>query len=397
MEQLFDVIIIGAGPGGCQLARELSKENLSVLLTDRVNDFSENNFSSSGAPLSIIEEFSIPDEVVAARWNKLKLVSSNVTKQWEQKDIVGVVMEFSKLRRFLSDESVKQGGKLLLGYEYKKHTEKTDGNLDIVLNNRKTKQDEHFSAKIIVDASGPGRAVMKQFKDKADQYIAGVGLEHVIETDYYDEQDNLQFFLGFKYTPHGYAWIFPMGNKQYKVGVGWLPTFQKEQLNGKEYLERLISDYMKLTKEQFKVIDKHGGTLLFNYERDDIYQQGRVVGIGDVISTMNPLGGEGIRYAMRSARLASKYIKSAVETNNFDFKAYEKEAKKYMKYRYRIAQELARLVYGRLGDKQIDTGVGIAANFSFKDLMLVLFNNRYDLMLKPGFPYLKNKLTKLFK
>ncbi len=52
-----------------------------------------------------------------------------------------------------------------------------------------------------------------------------MGIEYLIavpEVDYQKYQDNLVFFLGHKWSPKGYSWIFPMDNQQLKIGAAWL-------------------------------------------------------------------------------------------------------------------------------------------------------------------------------
>ncbi|MFQ5730117.1 MAG: FAD-dependent oxidoreductase, partial [Waddliaceae bacterium] len=116
----FDAIVVGAGPAGGQCARELAHSGKKVLLSEKNRDFSVNNYSSAGAPLELMEMFALPESIVSASWNKIMMHSSHEKKVWEAPERKGVIMDFMKLRGFLADEVIKQGGEVRLGFSYQK-------------------------------------------------------------------------------------------------------------------------------------------------------------------------------------------------------------------------------------------------------------------------------------
>ena len=65
-----------------------------------------------------------------------------------------------------------------------------------------------------------------------------------MDDEAYDRSANaLTFFLGYKWMPKGYSWIFPMGNRRLKVGAGIvnLPhEFVKEMQPLKHYIQLII-------------------------------------------------------------------------------------------------------------------------------------------------------------
>ena len=61
--------------------------------------------------------------------------------------------------------------------------------------------------------------------------------------------------------------------------------------------------------DSFPVIEKHGGVISSSIKRKESVINGRVIGVGDSISTANLLGGEGIRHALLSSEiLASLFL-----------------------------------------------------------------------------------------
>lgn len=52
MMQKYDVVVIGGGPAGGQVARNLAKKGHKILLVERFPSFLDNNFSSAGMTLA---------------------------------------------------------------------------------------------------------------------------------------------------------------------------------------------------------------------------------------------------------------------------------------------------------------------------------------------------------
>ena len=78
----YDVVVVGAGPGGGQCARDLSRQGFKVLLLDKVKTFWENNYSSGAAPLPIMAEFNLPDSIVGSYWDILRIHSTQSKAEW---------------------------------------------------------------------------------------------------------------------------------------------------------------------------------------------------------------------------------------------------------------------------------------------------------------------------
>lgn len=112
----FDVVIIGAGPAGSYGAFLLAQQGFQVLLVEQHSNFQKNNFSSAATPLETLEQFHLPPSVVAAYWDKLTIISTNVTQQWEAEKPLGAVFDFAKLRTYLAEQVEKAGGTIWLGH-----------------------------------------------------------------------------------------------------------------------------------------------------------------------------------------------------------------------------------------------------------------------------------------
>lgn len=397
----YDVIVIGGGPAGGQAARELTAKGYKVLLTERHVNFEKNNFSSAGMTLDPLTEFDIPESVVGAYWKDLEIQCSENLNTWKGDSVKGCVLDFGRLRQFLADEVVKNGGDVLNGHTYLKK-ELTDDGVVATFKVSSEKKEVKYKAKILVDGTGPTRKVMYDSLEDLPMMVCGGGVEYLIEVDQntYDRyKESLFFFLGDKWAYKGYSWIFPMENRILKVGAGKLYIDIKDddrfEMSMKKLTEKIIKEYIKI--DDYRLIDVHGGTLKYSPSIQDTFYKDKVVAVGDAVSTVNPLGGEGIRYAMQNARLASKYIEEYLETGKENFKSYRKKWRNKHLLKWQISEASCRRVYGTYTDEQIERRVSyIYQTTDIDSLIQILFNFKFNKIISRIFEVLKLKFMYKF-
>ena len=150
-----------------------------------------------------------------------------------------------------------------------------------------------------VDASGQTRALLGDpppAQHPRDGLVRAAGLEWLLRVSpacWERWADRLSFCLGSDWVPQGYGWIFPMEPGVLKLGVCRLvdPQRQQQPLGGliMQVGRRLLADGM--AGESFDVLDRHGGLVRSTIRRQEPHHRGRLVGLGDVVSTANLLGG----------------------------------------------------------------------------------------------------------
>jgi len=398
MQNTYDVIVIGGGPAGGQTARNLSKKGHKVLLAERYKSFKDNNFSSAGMTLEPLQEFNLPEKVVGRYWKNLKIQCTKDEYVWKSNDSKGVVLDFGKLRQFLADETKANGGEVLMGHRYIKKQILENGVLvDFV--DARTSKTVQYQAKLVIDATGPVRKVMYDKKEDQPEMVLGSGIEYLIKVDQqtYDQyKDDLVFFLGHKWALKGYSWIFPMENRILKVGAGKVHIEAKDQdannKTTKTLTEMVIKDYLKT--EDYELLDVHGGTLRYSPDIKDTFYKDGVVAVGDAVSTVNPLGGEGIRYAMQSADLATIYIDEFLKTGKENFNTYRKTWRRRNLLKWQICEVSSKRVYIKYTDEQIENRMRFYhKHASFEEIIDALFYFKFKNLLKRIFQVYKTKLS----
>ena len=112
----------------------------------------------------------------------------------------------------------------------------------------------------------------------------------------------------------GYGWIFGMGDGTSNVGLGILST---SNAYGKTDYRKLLRSWLDGTPEEWgfredNATGKIGGAALpMGFNRTPHYRDGLLL-VGDAGGMVNPFNGEGIAYAMQSARLAAESVVHAM-------------------------------------------------------------------------------------
>lgn len=381
--ELFDVIVIGAGPAGGQCARQLAKSGVKVLLVEKYATFEENNFSSAGMLAENLSIFDLPQSVVGAYWNRIVIESSTSSYAWKGKEKRGVVLDFAKLRQFLADDCVANGGQILMGHRFVGKVQHNDC-VEVILKNNQ-EQALFFKTKWLIDATGPARKVMFDKNEVQPDFLVASAVEYLIEVpqDVYNQySDALVFFMGKKWADEGYSWIFPMENKRLKVGSGKLFYEKKKGASSKELTEKIISEHLGL--DEYNLIDSHGGVYRISVGLNDVYQKNRVVAIGDAVSTVNPLGGEGIKFAMESADLLVPILLKNLKSGSVDCSKFRRKSRKKYRFSWTICELVCRRVYVTYTDDKLDKRLRDYKEMSsFDDVIDLLFYFKFKRKIVP--------------
>lgn len=378
--QNYEVTIVGAGPAGCQCARRLAQAGKKVLLVEKSKNFSVNNYSSGGAPLAIAKTYHLPESVIGSYWHKVGLYTSHDEHIWTSPKPMGVILDFMKLRTFLSEESKKYGGDLRLDCSYQGH-EKQNSKTLVHLKDHNTSTLDTIQTDVIVDASGSERSVLAKDRYDKSKSLAATGIEYHVQVDsatYNRYADTLSFFLGQRWMPQGYAWIFPIKPNELKIGV--IRYFLHQHIvphdpSIRHYLELMMQNCLGSTK--LPIDDKHGKTLFYTYGQKDRLFEDNIIAIGDSISTLNPLASEGIRHALASGDIAAKCIEMFLKKQK-GFKIYSAEMRHYFGWKWWLSEFIMRRLYREPDDHKLDLALSAFKSLSIQELIDLGFDYHFS-------------------
>ncbi len=124
----------------------------------------------------------------------------------------------------------------------------------------------------------------------------------------------------------GYHWLFPAGGGRANVGVGMLhSTYPNSSRNLRELLLRLIArdTAMQHRLRGARMRGKVLGCPLTTYNPRLPLVGDRVLLLGDAAGLINPLNGEGIQYALQSARWAADVAAGCLSSDRLDAASLE--------------------------------------------------------------------------
>lgn len=382
----FDVVIVGAGPAGGHCARQLARSGIHVLLVEQHETFAANNFSSAATPMETLAKYELPESIVGSFWQNLAIVSTHVQKRWESSTPLGAVLNFAKLREFLAGEVTRNGGEVWLGHRYLTHASQK-GETVVMLKPKGKEAAVAVQTRVLVDATGAARSLMYPHRQNRPAFFTGTGIEYLIQVDeltYQSCAESLIFFIGHRWMPQGYSWIFPMEPNILKVGAaryeGQHPILQNNYPPIKQSIQLLIQDYLQI--KDYHRLETHGSILHYSRGLQDIYYRDNLIAIGDAVSAVNFLGGEGIRHGMETGQIARDYIQEYLASRREDFSGYQTHLHQKFKRSWDISERSAKKVYLDYSDRMIDKGLAYLGTLELSEVIDLLFYYRFEKITK---------------
>lgn len=391
----FDVVVVGAGPAGGQMARLMAKSGYNVLLVEQHEDFSKNDFSSAVTLLSTLEKFDLPEQVVGSFWNQFVAVTTNTQHVWDSPVNLGVVLDFAKLKEFLAHDVKASGGEVWMGSRYISHVQ-DNRQTRVTLKHRSEGKFETVCTKVLVDATGFARSVMYKKQREHPKLLSATGIEYVIAVDeasYKKYFNSIFFFLGSKWMPKGYSWIFPMDRYRLKVGAGRYRSDSKNTQSIQSiqyYIELLIQHH--IMPQDYQIIDIHGSTIKYCQGLKDLYYKDNEIAVGDAVSTVNFLGGEGIRHGMYSAEIAATHVIRYLENQIADFRDYQVQMRRYFLHKWDSSAKACLKMYSIESDQKIDRAFTCLGLMKTEEIIDLLFHYKLSKLNKFFFLYSMRKV-----
>ena len=348
----FDVVVVGAGPAGSSAAYEAAINGVKVALIEKENTVAETVRTSGVTWIKNIKEFGIPNDC----FNPVKnysFCSPNNEVTISDKNPQAAVLDVRKTYRWLANKATNTGAEIFVKTNVKSVIKNDNGD---VIGVTASNPDESISffGKVIIDASGFGSIVSKSMGLVTQWERFGAGAEYEVKADNVDPE-TWWLMVGQKYSPAGYAWIFPMSKDVVRIGVGVGkpdssvdPTERLKELIDKK--EGPIAKLGKITPIEF-----HYGLIPNDgLSRKTVYNN--LILVGDSAGQANPLVLEGIRYAIKFGRVAGKVAATAIKngkTNEESLIPYEENWRKEIESKIKTAGKVQDRWIG-LSDEQWD-------------------------------------------
>jgi geranylgeranyl reductase family protein len=196
-----------------------------------------------------------------------------------------------------------------------------------------------FAARLLAGADGV-ESVVARSVGLLPERQTGVAIEaEVIVSDAALEAQGAYATFDFGALPHGYGWIFPKRD-HLSAGVGQIRPGKAVGL--KRHLERFVESHAVLRGHHHLSLRGHriplGG-------RMETLHRGRVLLVGDAANLADPWLGEGVYYAVVSARMAAEAMGDVLGGAAADLSDYTARVNTGLVRQLGHGRRLARLVY----------------------------------------------------
>ena len=334
MQREYDLVIVGAGPGGAIAAREAAKAGLSVLLLEKRQEIGSPVRCAEGVGHDQLASFVEPDpRWISAEVNQAEItcVAEGVRRTMRAAGGRGYVLERRVFDRALAEQAVQAGAQVRV---------KTAATGLLIENGHVCGvqvrcSDLHtgagetqVQAKVVIAADGvesqvgrwAGLDVQLALEDTmvcAQYLLAGIKIDPTCTC----------YTISHEMAPGGYAWVFPKGEGKANVGLGVqanLLALADEPGQAAEaaqvctktamnYLDCFVENHPALA--QGYPVTLIAGNVPVALSPSHIVIDGLML-VGDAARQVDSLTGGGITNAMTAGRLAAQVAVEAIASGD---------------------------------------------------------------------------------
>lgn len=306
MKNSYDLLVVGAGPGGAMAAKTAADKGLSVLMVEKRPAPGAPVRCAEGVGKNLLREFMPPDERwVAAEIERAQLIAPDGFTMDLNPEKAGAEVGYVLHRKIFDRELVWQAaasgvdiavktracspvmengvvkGALL---EHNGTVTEVRAGLTIAADGVESK----FSRWCGVDTTVP----IREMETCAQYLMTGLDID----------SHTTRFYTGNDVAPGGYVWIFPKGEKTANVGIGiGGDRGGKPGIRPKDYLDRFVQKHFP----NGKTIELIAGGVSICRPLESTVADGLMI-VGDAARVSDPITGGGIYGALYTGRTAAE-------------------------------------------------------------------------------------------
>ena len=350
----YDVIVVGAGPGGSGAAKTAANRGLRVLMVEKRQEIGSPKRCGEGLSRSSAKRMGIEPNPL---WIRREIKGATCISPSGKMVTVdyrdgpeGWVVERKIFDKYLAGLAVKAGASVLAKTEVVDLV-KEDGiisGVELESEGRRWK----VKAPLIIAVDGVESKVARMAGVDTTLKLNDVSSGAQFEMAGVDiDPDRLELYFGNDLAPGGYAWIFPKGEGIANVGIGVRKPYSKK--SALEYLREFIESKPGLRNGSILEVNSGGipvGGLMKSMVSDNL------IIAGDAAHQVNPIHGGGMAEAWVGGRLAGEVAAEAKRTGDYSETFLSRYNDMWWKERGNMLNNVLKLrkVVEKLSDDDLD-------------------------------------------
>ncbi len=356
MRDVYDVVIVGAGPGGSAAGHYLALQGFKVLLLDKFSFPRDKTCGDALTPraLRVLDDMGILDDVLQLghRLDKVEFIAPKghtalapIPRNGNRSDSLLFVP------RLVLDNVILERARAT-GAEFQSPVRVIDVARDdgvMLVKGEYQGKAVTFKARMVIVAIGANVKLLVRMG-----LLKKPPMMVLCSRTYYEGMSSLPDSAQCRFDGvplPGYGWVFPLSETSANVGVGlfkvgiagrWMPNTAREAFDTFIHTPAL----QKMLRGARQVGPIKGYPVRVDLARSPTFGEG-VLLVGEAAGLVNPVTGEGIDYALESGKIAAEHIARmlhATDLSRKNFVAYDKQLRQQYQRLFVVCDGL-RLVY----------------------------------------------------
>ncbi len=351
-----DVAVVGAGPAGCFIGKELAERGLKVAIVEEHAEVGTPVCCTGIVGVGGLKELDIkPGRWVLGELKGAEIYSpSNRAIRMVKPRAEAYAIDRAGFDRSLAEAAARAGASLMLSSKC----------VDLHLGDGariKTSGGGELNARIVVGADGPTSMVARKAGLlESSKYIKCAQVETAA-----DASDGIaEVYFSRAFAPGFFGWLVKAGDVC-RVGIG------ATEGNPVQLLKSFMAKHPIVSgKVKGKALASCAGLIPLRVPR---IRAGPVILVGDAAGQVKPLTGGGIYFGLSCARFAADAVASAVESGDMKkLDDYERAVASKFGMEFELGLRVRRL-FEEMPDEDLDLFFELLARDDMRDLVLENF------------------------